>query len=300
MEDFTDMFPSVRRDGSNSKFARTGFYYAYEMLAAGIKKRCKEVGQEAQWLPEYEKVVEWLKDNHNKGLMLYGDIGLGKSMICRDIIPYILDSKYFEANNTSCCIVYDSFVLNYKATEELELDRYGIKFVVIDDVGRENELNHFGTKRTIFNEVVDYAESHGIVLIITTNLNLEKLKDKYGARTVDRLRALVTPVLLTGKSMRNGSGEKKGFPEEYRAYGINFDTEEEAEAFSDEQRLLRDYVSYSHNIEVYKDDYGEWEENQPFRVWKGFAYAITKHEWEHVEWENDPDRLEYLKRNFYE
>lgn len=300
MEDFSDLFLSVHNNGSNAKFARTGFYYAYEMLASGLKKRCKEIGQEAQWLPEYEKVVDWLKDNHNKGLMLYGDIGLGKSLICRDIIPCMVNAKYHQANYKNPCVVCDCFDLNHTPTEELGIDDYTVKFVVIDDVGRETDLNHYGTKRTIFNEVVDYAESHGIVLIITTNLNLEQLKEKYGARTVDRLRALVTPVLLTGKSMRNGSGEKRGFPEEFRAYGLKFSSEKEADDFINEQRLLRDYVSYTHKVNVYREDYDAWDENQPFRIWQGFAYAISNHEWEHTDWKNDPDRLAYLKGDFYE
>ena len=47
------------------------------------------IGPTAQWLPEYDGVVEWLADNQGKGLMCIGDCGRGKTVITRDILPQI-------------------------------------------------------------------------------------------------------------------------------------------------------------------------------------------------------------------
>lgn len=53
-----------------------------------------------------------------------------------------------------------------------------------------------------FRMLVDYAEKNGIMLIITTNLTWKELTEKYGERTTDRLKALVTPIGFKGKSLR--------------------------------------------------------------------------------------------------
>lgn len=273
----------------------TNFYYAHEMLIEGLTVMCRNKGQEPQWLPEYDKVVGWLRNNKGRGLMVRGDMGTGKSLICKHIIPRILKKKHY--NDVS---VYDAYDFAHTTTEDLDLRR----FIVIDDIGVENEYNYFGAKRNIFSEVVDLAEQQGKILIITSNLTIEQIKEKYGTRTLDRLKALLSFVTFTGASMRSGmEGKPCGIPNRFRSYGIDFKTKEEAENFEQEQRLLRDYVEYNAGeIMIYDPDRKAWDENQPFRIYKKTAFAImnySKEEWDKRDWENDPDRIEYLKREFY-
>lgn len=274
----------------------TNIYYAYEMLVEGLTVLCHNKGTEPNWLDCYDKIVDWLKDNKGKGIMVRGDMGTGKSLICRDIIPRILYTKD-ENNNQYFVNSYDAYDLQRTPTEEMCLRN----FVILDDIGVEGEYNHYGTKRNIFSEIVDHAEQHNTILIITSNLTLEQIKEKYGTRTFDRLKALVADVRFTGSSMRNRKGGN-GIPKRHRAFGVDFGTEEEAAEFEREQNLLRDYVEggYS-NIEIY--DKKEWYEKQPFRIFKGHAFAIYKYkqeEWDNRDWQNDPDRIKYLKEDFYD
>ena len=53
-----------------------------------------------------------------------------------------------------------------------------------------------------FAEIVDQAEKKGKLLIISTNLNKDKLIEMYGERVFDRLCKLTKRILFTGKSMR--------------------------------------------------------------------------------------------------
>ena len=53
-----------------------------------------------------------------------------------------------------------------------------------------------------FVELCDMAELKGKLLIITTNCDIEHLTEKYGVRTVDRLRAITKYVPMVGKSLR--------------------------------------------------------------------------------------------------
>lgn len=273
---------------------RTGYYYAYDLIVEGLRAYCKALGVEPKWHDGYDSIVEWLRDSKGKGLLVYGDQGCGKSLLCANVIYKIIKHDY------NSCSYYDAYQLAHIGTEDLSM----YSFTCIDDVGVEEDYNQYGTKRSIFREVVNYAEQHGTVLILTSNLTLKQLEEKYGSRTVDRLRALVKPVIIKGASMRNGDmGDGYPIPERHRAYGIDFDTEKEAQDFYDEQRLLREYISYKcDEIKIYPPDTDAWNENQPFRIYKKTAFAIMnykKEEWDKRDWKNDPDRLEYLKADFY-
>lgn len=295
MGEFSGLFKSLE---NKIELPRTDVYYAYDMVVEGIKAYCKAKNTEPQWHDAYDQVVEWLMDNKGKGLLVYGDMGTGKSLLCRDIIPVILEKKYENLNNNTACKLINAYDMAHHGTEDL---LGWSRFIMIDDVGVEEDFNNYGTRRCVFSEIVDYAEEHGAGLIITSNLNLQQMKDKYGVRTFDRLTALVKPVIFKGESKRNGKGEKQPIPVRHRAYGMDFDSQQEADDFAYEQRLLRDYVSYTGKVRINEKDRKEWDEEQPFRVINHIAYCIPKYEkfWDSVDWKNDPDRLEYLEGNFY-
>lgn len=149
-------------------------------------------GNNASWQPEYEDVATWLSDNKGRGLLCLGNCGRGKSLICGKIIPVLLN--HYCRKIVSC---YDAQQMN------ADLDAVKQKHIVyVDDVGTEFLSVKYGEKRLAFAELVDEAEKRGKLLIVTTNLSLSELREKYGERTVDRLRAITTPVLFKGDSLR--------------------------------------------------------------------------------------------------
>ena len=151
------------------------------------------VGERYTWLPEYEKVAQWLSNNNGKGLLCFGNCGRGKSVICGKIIPLLLNHYHHKV--VSC---YDAQTMNN------DIDDVKRKHIIyIDDIGIENVSIKFGEKRLAFPEIVDEAEKKGKLLIITTNLSLAEIEQKYGERTKDRLIAIVDNVLFKGKSLRH-------------------------------------------------------------------------------------------------
>ena len=72
----------------------------------------------------------------------------------------------------------------------------------IDDIGTEDNLNSYGNKRMPFAELCDAAEKKGKLLILTTNLSIDELTQRYGDRVVDRLIATTKAVPFTGDSLR--------------------------------------------------------------------------------------------------
>ena len=174
---------------------------AREQLWAGLRYY---LGEEVKWLPCYDEVAAWLSDNKGRGLLCVGDNGLGKTLICQNIIPVLLQQNMRRIVRT-----YSALDMNLKIDELLRL-----KLLGIDDVGTEPlETISYGVRRIAFSELVDASEKQGKLLILSTNLRtnhgtdragntIPSIEDRYGLRTYDRLKAVVKSVTFKGKSFR--------------------------------------------------------------------------------------------------
>lgn len=172
---------------------------AKEALMQGLRHY---VGEDAKWLPAYDKIAEWLTDNQRRGLLCTGPCSVGKTLICYYILPVIL--HYYCGKLVS---VYDAKKINNNPDAVIN-----DPILVIDDIGVEGELNDYGNHRVIFNEVVDECERKGHLLIVTTNLatvtpegkgpDFPSIENIYGIRTIERLRAITKAVKFSGEGMR--------------------------------------------------------------------------------------------------
>ncbi len=145
-----------------------------------------------EWLPEYQAVIDWLSDNDNKGLLLQGKCGVGKSIIARYVIPAIFSDYYSKI--ITC---YNAQELNENIAEVLSKH-----LICIDDIGTEGESVIYGERRMVFCELIDLAEKKGKLIIGTTNLGGDALTSKYGERAVDRIKAMTKRVLINKQSFR--------------------------------------------------------------------------------------------------
>lgn len=165
--------------------ARTVLWQAFRFFAS-------QEGVRAEWLPEYEQIAAWLTNNEGRGLFMFGNCGRGKSLLGRYVLPAIL-LQYMR----KVVSVYDMLDLNR------DIDGALRKHIIsLDDVGTEELSVKFGEKRQAFAEVMDAAEKYGKLLIISTNLSLEDLRQRYGDRVIDRIRRTTRRVAFNGKSLR--------------------------------------------------------------------------------------------------
>lgn len=158
-----------------------------------IKQGLKSIlSKNGQWLCDYQVMVEWLADNRGKGLLVMGTCGTGKTLICGQVLPLLLH------------MVEGKIVTPYTAQAmNGNLDKVmGQRCVYLDDIGTEETVVSYGNRRDAFCEIVDNAERTGNMIIATTNLNTQELKERYGERTVDRLRAICKVGVVRGPSMR--------------------------------------------------------------------------------------------------
>ena len=152
------------------------------------------LGENAKWIPEYDEISEWLRDNNGKGLLLIGDSGRGKTFIADKILTPIIKNSFYSSN-------FDVvFVMGYSMLEDYE--RGSGRMYIVDDVGVEREQSVYGERINAFNKIIYESELFKRLLIITTNLTIKELEEKYGERTIDRLRSLTKPVVFRGKSFR--------------------------------------------------------------------------------------------------
>lgn len=150
-------------------------------------------GCNAEWNEHnYRPIVDWMTDNKGKGLLMFGGCGLGKSVIGMYILPLLIKDVHKKVVN-----IFSAQELNKNIDEILKLH-----IIYIDDIGTEDNLNSYGNKRIPFAELCDAAEKNGKLLILTTNLSIDELTQRYGDRVVDRLIATTKAVPFTGDSLR--------------------------------------------------------------------------------------------------
>lgn len=142
--------------------------------------------------PEYAEVGKWLEDNQCKGLFLYGGVGTGKSQLARMVLPAILMN--YQRLIVS---VYDAVQLN-KIPDEI-INKH---IICLDDIGCESKCVIYGQHRQPLAELLDACEKKGKLLIATSNLNGHELLDRYGERTLDRIKSMTKRILFAGDSFR--------------------------------------------------------------------------------------------------
>jgi len=165
---------------------------AHEILKNAFDYFLSLQGIKTIWKKEYDEVAEWLTNNEGRGLFLWGDCGLGKSLLGRYIIPAILLKYSRKVVN-----VYNVNEMNDKIDEILLQ-----QLISLDDIGTEEIINNYGNKRLAFAEVMDAVEKQGKLVIISTNLDKETLIEKYGFRVFDRVISTTKRVKFEGESLR--------------------------------------------------------------------------------------------------
>lgn len=156
-----------------------------------------------QWLPEYDGVASWLEDNQGRGLFLIGNMGRGKTVMVRDVLPLIINrcaGKVVSYHRAAELNEYSSDNARRTVLRYDEIRRH--KIIALDDVGTEPQACIYGETHDYFAELADDAEQRSRLLILTSNLDVAALRERYGDRTVDRLTGLTTRVYFQGGSLR--------------------------------------------------------------------------------------------------
>lgn len=153
-----------------------------------------------RWLDHWDDMREL-----NAGLLLWGDVGVGKSYAAACICNALLDQGESAAMTSFGRILAAGFEERAAFLERVH--RYGL--LVIDDLGAERDTEF--AEETVFS-VIDERYRAEKPLIVTTNLSLEQLKSPRGlaqSRVYDRVLEMCTPIFCGGENQRTAASAEK-------------------------------------------------------------------------------------------
>lgn len=136
-------------------------------------------------------------------ILIYGETGLGKTFLTNCIAKELLDKKhsvlYLSANE-----LFEDILAGYIMQQKTELEDlfkylYNCELLVIDDLGTEL-TNNFVLSQLF--ELINQRELGGASTLISTNLSMKQLRDRYSERIMSRIIANYTVFNIYGENIR--------------------------------------------------------------------------------------------------
>lgn len=150
------------------------------------------------------------KGDLNKGILLAGGVGVGKT----SLMQFFSRNQVYSYRIISCRSVENDFDKNgYDAIETysnnlpiaVNANPFGHQIVgyCFDDIGTESDGKHFGKQKNMMTEIilnrydrkVPFHSTH-----ITTNLKASELMEGYGTRATDRLKEMVNIITFPNEA----------------------------------------------------------------------------------------------------
>lgn len=133
-----------------------------------------------------------------KGLILMGNAGTGKTHLASAISNYLMDDLIPVKFGTFISLL-DSLKKAFRTDRDIISSLTSTPLLVIDDLGKEKYTEW---ARQILFQVVDERYNKELPIIITTNLNLQELKERIGEPITSRLMEMCYGVAMNGDNYR--------------------------------------------------------------------------------------------------
>lgn len=187
-------------------------HYNYQEIITWIEKKGIELyGNhfkilETDYQIIYKLIAYFLKDeqtcfqyniNLNKGILLSGPIGCGKTSIM-NLMKYLTptEHKFYvkPCRDISFEFIQDGYQIIHKYSKG-KLYEFEPKTICFDDLGTENNLKYYGNECNVMAEILlsryDVYIAKRIQTHITTNLSASEIETHYGNRVRSRMREMV-------------------------------------------------------------------------------------------------------------
>ena len=157
----------------------------------------KQIAIAKQYVQHWEEFLA-----SSTGLLLWGDVGTGKSFIAGCIANALLD-KGVPVIMTNFARLLNKLTDMYSGDRNAYIDSFKkYPLMIVDDLGMER--NSEFTREQVFS-VIDSRYRSQLPMIVTTNLSLEELKDPTDlsrARIYDRVLERCLPIRVNEQNIR--------------------------------------------------------------------------------------------------
>ena len=187
-------------------------HYNYEEVRIWLEKKGVELyGNHFKILESdhpiiFKLIAYFLKDeqtcfqfniNLNKGIMLSGPVGCGKTSLM-NIMKHLTPTEYKFLVKPCRDISFEFIQDGYEVIHKYSKGKLYVsepKTICFDDLGTENNLKYFGNECNVMAEILlsryDLFTSKKLQTHITTNLSASEIEINYGNRVRSRLREMV-------------------------------------------------------------------------------------------------------------
>lgn len=143
-------------------------------------------------------------DVKSRSVLIYGNTGVGKTFLTNCIAKALLDTAHHVVYMTSHAL-FEAFEAHRfdhsESTDANSLYHYIFQcdLLIIDDLG--TELSNAFTNSMLYT-CINERQLRGKATVISTNLSLEQLRDRYSERIFSRITGNYTLWKLIGKDIR--------------------------------------------------------------------------------------------------
>ncbi|MCR5715837.1 MAG: ATP-binding protein [Lachnospiraceae bacterium] len=164
----------------------------------------------ADALSHYEKTVQLCKDfaenfdrNPGRSLLFTGTVGTGKTFLSHCIAKSLIDSAhsviYFSSVDFFDTLSKNVFDKSKDGLYSFYDDLYNCDLVIVDDLGTELTNSFVGS---YFFSFLNERQIRRKSTIISTNLSLNEISERYSERTCSRIVSIFEPIVLKGQDLR--------------------------------------------------------------------------------------------------
>ena len=196
-------------------------HYSYSEVIVWLEKKGVELyGNyfkiiETDYPIVYKLIAYFMKDeptcfqfniNLNKGILLSGPIGCGKTSLM-NLMKYLtpIEHKFYvkPCRDISFEFIQDGYQIIHKYSKG-KLYEYEPKTICFDDLGTESNLKYYGNECNVMAEILlsryDVYIAKRIQTHITTNLSASEIETQYGNRVRSRMRELFNLIAYDNNS----------------------------------------------------------------------------------------------------
>jgi len=144
-------------------------------------------------------------EDNEENLLFYGTTGLGKTFMCNCIAKSLLDRGKIVIYQTAFKIleIIEEHTFRKNPNQDIDESNYNLLYesdlLIIDDLG--TELTNTFTNTEIFN-IINTRLFKRKKTIISTNLSLMEIAERYDNRTYSRVFGKFTPLKFYGPDLR--------------------------------------------------------------------------------------------------